>query len=275
MIGTLFELAEDESTTASRRLRYSCTLRRCQSLSCDHRPRRRNRSRGTSPPPLSPFSAFPCTRPLLGVWHRASPLATSGWCWFTCAPALEQVLECIVSASAVSQQGHLTATCLSTIVKHLSMPTNAAGGVTQNESAGEQRLTLVHARPGSGADACVSRYPRRPYRNRGAPHRHVFLHHRKTSSRAHRRCYVWVWHAASLRRVIPSAAFVGTACKCRYGYDTWAVTKVVVLTKTVALFPSSVCVRGSLFSGVQLLSGGVPPPSLSFFLCFLYWCPFV
>ena len=63
----------------------------------------------------------------------------SGWCWFTCAPAVVQMRACRVSTSVASQQGHLSATCSSIPMKRLPMPTNSVAGMTHSESVDRAR----------------------------------------------------------------------------------------------------------------------------------------
>ena len=71
----------------------------------------------------------------------------SGWCWFTCAPDLGQMLACRVSTSTASQQGHLTATCSSIPKKRLPMPTISAAGMTRGESVGLARRHALAPAP--------------------------------------------------------------------------------------------------------------------------------
>ena len=69
---------------------------------------------------------------------------TSGWCRFTCAPALGQMCAWRVSTPTASQQGNLTATCSSIPMNRLPMPTNSAVGMTRSESVGLARRYAVY-----------------------------------------------------------------------------------------------------------------------------------
>ena len=88
--------------------------------------------------PISTWKIMPSHFSVRGIAWR------SGWCLFTCAPALGQMLACQVSTSTASEPWtpHC-ATCSPITTKRLPIPTNNDTGMTRSESVGRTRRHAV------------------------------------------------------------------------------------------------------------------------------------